>query len=307
MISSALDSWHQGEKNLARATEAANGTRPAADIAREWLAENPTRPADFDPEKGTRYTRHLRLRLAYERQMLEAQGGRAAAVKMVKGGTWQGGTIAKVNKSNATGRAVSVAVIVPRVGNWTYQVLNEPGTPYALATVKTERGKPEDYAEPTPESLAELAEFEAAKKAARKKTPKAPSLINPTKEDAEKLQALLNTENELCPWRQQNPGPQSETLEMTQAEYSAASKGSYSRAESSEIAAMGKRPVRGNLWTSKGEAHNKSIGPILCKVRTFDGKSYAARRVIVLTDKPQKPLPAAVWTAYEAPAETPAQ
>jgi hypothetical protein len=301
VVASAFGEYGMSEANRARADEAAAGTRPAADIARDWLAEN-NRAADYDPATGTRYTRHLRRRLAYEMQMLDAQGGRAASLDMEKGGTWLGGVIAKVSKSPATGRVVSVHVIVPRVEGWAYGVSNEPGTPYALAKFETERGKPGDYAEPTPESLAKLGEFEAARNAAAKKAPKAPSLINPTREDAEKLQGLLNAQN-VARWEREHghsidtapsyrtPPEPGEVVEMTQAEYSAASKGAYTRHETHELCHGG--AVASKSWNSNDPA------PVVCKVRLT---GYQPRFVIHITDKPAKPLPATVWEAYEAPA-----
>ena len=280
VVASALSAYGVRDNDRARAKEAEEGTRPAAEIAREWL-EGKARPADFDPEKGTRYTRHLRLRLAYERQMLEAQGGRAAAVEMVKGGTWQGGVIAKVNKSNATGRVVSVLVIVPRVDGWHYEVTNEPGTPHALAKFKTERGKPSDYAAPTPDSLAKLAEFEEARKAAAKKAPKAPPLLNPTDEDAARLQEIWNRDPF---YRNDKPA---EVLRMTQAEYSAFSK-SFHGSKPALVVEGGTKSKRGGYVRESDHLED------VCKVRCDH------RRVIVLTDKPQKPLPAACW---ETPVE----
>jgi hypothetical protein len=302
VVISALDSWHNSDREKALAKEAREGTRPAADIAAEWLA-GCTRPADWNPEEGTRYTRHLRHRLQYENQMLEAQGGRAASLEMVKGGTWLGGTIAKVNKSAASGRVVSVAVIVPRVEGWAYGTANEPGTPYALATFKTERAKPGSYGKPTPESLAKLAEFEAAKKAAAAKAPKAPSLINPTKEDAERLQACFNAANvarwerehkcsiETAPSYYKRPEPGT-VREMTQAEYSAASKGAYARHETRDICGGG--VIASKSWNAKNP-------PTVCKVRVTGYEPYI---VVRITDKPAKALPAAVWTPYTAPSDT---
>ena len=43
----------------------------------------------------------------------------------------------------------------------------------------------------------------------------------------------------------------------------------------------------------------------MCKIRITqgDGSDYGAKRVIVLTDKPQKPLPAAVWQKMESEVE----
>lgn len=251
------------------------------------------------PADDTRHTRHLKLRLAYENQMLEAQGGRAASLDMEPGGTFKGGVIAKVNKSPATGRVVSVAVIVPAVSGWQYKVTNEPGTPYALAQLETERAAPGDYQPPTGESRAKLDEFNAARKAAadarKAKAPPCP-LVNPTDEDAERLQALFNSRITV-PAYEKDHKP-SEILRMTQAEYSANSKGSYSAAETHELCAMAD-PVDGGFNARVKRARQ---GPPVCKVRLASGGGYHnAKRVIVITDKPRKPLPAELWEPYACP------
>lgn len=249
-----------------------------SDYAARWLALHPAPESpEFEETGSARNLRHLQHRLAYERQMLDAQGGRAASLDMEKGGTWLGGVIAKVNKSTASGRVVSVAVIVPTVSRWTYKTTNVPGTPYALATFETERGKPGSYAAPTPESLAKLAEFEAARKAANAKAPKAPPLVNPTDAEAERLQAV---------WNEQDPPHYGDApaavVRMSQADYSARSGGSYASAETVEIIGGGRR--RGN-----GGFMRRPLFPAVAKVRRY------GRSVVVLEDKPQKPLPPSAW------------
>lgn len=267
-----------------------------AEVCEAWLACHSEPPT---LEEGTRTIRHLRLRIAYENQMLEAQGGRAASLEMVKGGSLGGRTIAKVNKSAKTGRVVSVAVIGPATGErWTHGAANEPGTPFALYSIDTERLAPGAYSEPTPESLAKLAEFEAAKKAAAKAKPAAPALINPTEADAERLQALWNARAfETAPEYERKEWTNAEPLRITQAQYSANSGGTYSSLETAEICAEGVRAPRfSNLWTSRAAAEAKKRGPVLCKVRLRESSSsYGPPRVVIITDKPAKPLPAAVW------------
>lgn len=257
------------------------------------------------------YLAHCRLRLAYETQMLEAAGGRAGVVEMEVGGRWLGGTIAKVNKSSVTGRVSSVAVIVPAVTDWTYRVENVPGTSYALAQFDTERAAPETYQPPTDESRAKLAEFEAAKKAAadkRKAEIPACPLVNPTDEDAERLQAIWNAqviakgerrkrENRFSTYCPELEGEQSKVLRITQAQYSAASGGTYSRAETVPVQPGG---ITEHGWSRYSRQH---AGRAVAKVRVASGENYKAERVIILTDKPQKPLPAAVWVAVPVPAE----
>lgn len=266
---------------------------------------------------------HVTLRLAYENQMLEAQGGRAASVEMEKGGKIGGRVIAKVNKSTKTGRVVSVAVIGPRVEGWAYQVSNEPGTEYALYTIETERLPENAYTEPTDESLAILAAFEEQKKQAaaerKAKTPACP-LVNPTDEDAERLQTLLNERAKAihCESNIRRYGRDyaedfkpSTVCRITQQVYSKVSKGAYARAETRGICKGGEmEPRESNCYRVGEKEARERRGPALCQVRSTgsDGSDYGARRVIVLTDKPQKPLPVAVWNVLEPEApkeETP--
>ena len=81
------------------------------EAAQLWLA------SATDPETpntaSKRVINHLKLRLAYENQMLEAQGGRAAHVEMIAGGWIGSKQVQKVNKSSATGRVTSVTVLAP--------------------------------------------------------------------------------------------------------------------------------------------------------------------------------------------------
>jgi hypothetical protein len=228
-----------------------------------------------------RYLNHLNLRLAYENQMLEAQGGRAASVDMVPGGWLGSHQVMKVNKSPATGRVVSVAVKVQRVEGWAYKIANVPGTDYALMTIETERLNKEVYRAPTAE---ELAAFDVAKKAEKKTraetAPKVPPLINPTIEDAEKLQSVWNDKaskgGRWCP-KTDKTKP---VMSITQAQYSEHSKGAYSHCETLFLKANGEEnhvQYRGNV--QDGAAF---------KVRVC---GYDPRQVIIITDKPQKPLP----------------
>lgn len=297
-VISALDSWRNSDANRALAKEAKAGTRPAHEIAAEWLAER-TRPEDWDPEIGTRYTRHLRLRLAYENQMIEAQGGRAAFVEMEPGGFIGGHQIHKVNKSPVTGRVVSVAVKVRTHGKnrWGRE---EPGTPeFRMETVNIERASVDSYRAPTDE---EREDFHGAKKAAKAAAPKSttPPIINPTLEDAERLQALINAAY-LSEWTRQHGDPSrskyytpkdpGEVCAIPQAVYSANASGAYAKAETRDLCAGG--TIGTKLWNRKNPA------PVVCKIRTT---GYEPLRVVHITDKPAKPLPAAVWDAYTAPA-----
>lgn len=219
-----------------------------------------------------RYLNHLNLRIAYENQMLEAQGGRAGAVDMVPGGWIGERQIMKVNKSTTSGRVVSVAIKVPRINEWQHKTENVTGTDYAVMTLEVERLTKEIYRAPTAE---ELEAFEAAKKADKKKkanaTPKAPPLINPTIEDAERLQTIWNA--------QKVAHEPKKVLLMTQEQYTAACK-NYSKPETKEITGGG---------FCMNSHYNAVNFPAVAKVRACYGS------VIVLTDKPQKPLTAEMW------------
>jgi len=156
------------------------------EAAEMWLrgATNPETP----DTQSKRWINHLQLRLAYENQMIEAQGGRAAHVEMIAGGWIGSKQIQKVNKSPATGRVTSVTILAP----CRYSRGEDAGK-LVLSILKTERLSASVYRAPTEE---ELTTFKADKAAARKKAkataPKKPSLINPTLKDAQKLQAVWN-------------------------------------------------------------------------------------------------------------------
>lgn len=292
---------------MQKANEAAliNGTMTPGAAAKEWLSNHTERPADWNGEG--RWINHLRLRLAYEQQMLEAQGGRLASVEMEPGGWIGKRQVYQVNKSPATGRVTSVKVRVERITDYHYQVANVPGTDYALLTLETERLPPDAYRTPTPE---EKAEFDAARKAEKKAkaetTPKGAPLINPTDEDAERLQAVLNNASKADSDARQVKAygkiyteyKPSTVLPMTQAQYSDYSKGTYGRGETRGVCRAGElEPWKSNMWRPGEVEEAARRGPAVCKVRigSANGSDYGAPRVIILTDKTQKPLPSEVW------------
>jgi hypothetical protein len=291
IISALTSGYGNPEAWKALATEASKATRPAADIARDWLAGR-ERPEDWNPETGTRYTRHLRMRIAYENQMLEAQGGRAGDLEMQIGGRLGGKLIVKVNKSSTSGRVTSVSVKGPKVTGWTYRAQNLPGTEFALHQFPTERLAPGAYTPPDAESLAELEELKQAQKTGKPVKDACP-LINPTKEDAERLQSIWNEEGR----EKYNEGKRNgryygefepaKVVYIKQETYSEASKGAYARAETLGLAA-------GGVLASR---FPKSTGKDVCKLRTTYGGSgpYTPKSIIVLTDKPGKPFPDSVW------------
>lgn len=275
-----------------------------------WLARNKG-PAALEDQD---WANHYALRLAYENQMLEAQGGRAGVVEMVPGGWLLGGRrlgsearqIVKVNKSPVTGRVVSVLVRDNRPS-----AVNHWGNPYPegvtktlLHTVEVERMSPDAYRAPTAEEMdAYEAKEKEAKKARKAAAPAPVPLVNPTDADAERLQALWNAaamaervesyKRQGYNWAVTDCEPQT-VLRLTQATYSTASKGSYARACTREVFAGG---IECSGHYQALEKLTAKHGRAVCQVRRTSGGNYSASRVIVLTDKPQKALPAAVWQA----------
>lgn len=266
-----------------------------------FFSDNP------EPEQETDWTRHLKLRLAYENQMLAAQGGRLEQFEVKPGGKIGGKLIFKINKSPATKRITSVSLIGPRVSGWQYKTANIPGTQYAEYNFDLERLSPDEYQEPSPESLAELEALKKEIKACKPEKKECP-LINPTKEEAQRLQDLWNAEAKAKhdaheQRRYMNDYKPSEICEISQAVYSQNSKGTYARAETRGLCASGiLEPAASNLWSREAEARAKERGPAICKIRiTSSGQGFSApSRIIVLTDKPHKPLPAEVWEPRKA-------
>jgi hypothetical protein len=245
---------------------------------------------------GGEWEKHLTLRLAYENQMLEAQGGRAAFVEMIPGGFIGKFQIHKVNKSTATGRVVSVSVKVPKVQSWTYKTANVSGTDYALSQIDTERLPADAYRAPTED---ELATFNAERAAEKKARPVTKSLlINPTDADAERLQAMWNAEAARKD-RRDTTTPQT-PLRLTQAQYSANSGGTYSSLETIEISEHG---TERSCRHMRGSERDRVT---ICKVRKAPSHNpgstswYNAARVVIITDKPQKPIPFAEMEAARA-------
>lgn len=247
------------------------------EAAAMWLAVH------SEPKESTQYSRHLELRLAYERQMLEAQGGRAGMLEMEVGGWIGSHQIRKVNKSNASGRVVSVGVMAPTSANFDPKGKAygpDYPRPMVLRMVKVERLATGAYRAPTEEDKQALKAVIEAEKAEAPEKEVCP-LINPTDEDAQKLQDLWNAKLGDSP---------SEVLRLTQAQYSANSKGTYARAGTEVICETGH--PHATKWGQK--ITRKDV----FKVRLASSGNFAgAKRVVIITDKPQKPLP---WKALEA-------
>lgn len=256
---------------------------------------------------SNRWSDHYANRLTYERAMLANEGGTAAAVEMVVGGWINTGNrtgsvftdVAKgwkqihaITKSPATKRVTSVKVM----GLVGYSN-PKPG----LVSVNIERLPEGSYRAPTAE---ELEAFSIAtkerKKAEKTSKPKEPSLINPTLEDAQRLQAIFNAKAKTLHEKHNRytEFKPAEVLQMTQEQYSARSKGSYATLETRTLYAEGKISRRdSNMWTRDDAEYAKTLGKAICKIRVRD---YSITQVIVITDKPQKGLD---WDAIEGTAE----
>ena len=276
-----------------------------------WL-ENAADPYD-ETRSWHRWTRHYELRIGYEKAMLAAEGGMAAESDIEPGGWIQPGSrnawrlrgvgdrwlqVAKVNKSNTTGRVVSVHVEAVSYDadydrNGKAYGPDNPH-PVKLVQINVERLGENHYRPPTDEEREAFTKQQAEKKAARKATtPKAPPLVNPTDDDAERLQAHWNAKaaERFAEWKKRDGGygeyQPAEVLRLTQEQYSARSKGAYASYETVNVLDDGMIPRR----HYGQEIHDR---PIAFKVRkAYHGKPWSgtAQRVVVITDKPQKPLP----------------
>jgi len=250
-----------------------------------------------------RWSRHYDLRLTYERAMLADEGGAVSDTEMEPGGfvlmngemgRWVAeeaptgwAQIHRVHKSNSTGKVTSVEV-TGVIGRY---CASETKT--GLVKVSVERFAEDRYRPPTDE---EREAFKAEQKAlkAKKKAANAgkPKLINPTMADAQRLQDIWNAkakaghDEAMSAYGTARDYIPTEIRQLTQAEYSARSKGTYSRYETVGIEATGRRQRR---------RYGSPTAPAVCKVRKCyagtGGYSHQADAVIVITDKPQKPLP----------------
>jgi hypothetical protein len=272
-------------------TDAIDPITPA-EAAALWL-EGKAEP-DAPNTYAARWSAHYDLRLSYERAMLEAEGGTAADADMEPGGWIGNRQIHAVNRSPATKRVVSVKIMAP--SGW-----HEDG-PLKLKSYNVERLPEGAYRAPTDEERAAFATQKAERKAIEKATtPKAPPLVNPTDADAERLQAIWNERAQAeAARRRYGAFKPAAVMRITQAQYSANSKGDYAQLETRTLDVLGKiaRKFTG-LWTSEGHAYDKSLGETVAKLRIGGSGFDSADRVIILTDKPQKPIPLD-WVAVEA-------
>jgi hypothetical protein len=240
-----------------------------------------------------RWTAHYEMRLAYENAMLAEEGGTAAAAEIEPGGwinmsrartsscltdapTGKWVQVQKVNKSPATGRVVSVKVWGTSSGYTKESGYKEYATVPALVSCNVERLGEDAYRAPTDE---ERAAFATQKKARKASTPKTPPLVNPTDADAARLQAYLNVRA-----LEQYPGKAkpAEVERTTQARFS-----KYSGEDS--IYSVCRLEIDGQAFRVRMRPSHFYM-------------SQTASRVLVIEDRPQKPLPI-TWPAVEEPAE----
>ena len=110
------------------------------------------------------------------------------------------------------------------------------------------------------------------------------ALINPSREDAERLQALWNAQAIA-----KHASAQGNTVRaITQDRYSANSKGEYAPFKTIDVDVNGE-PVR-SAW--RGGVYGQTAEPV-ARLRVYSGGMglYGPRSVVTVTDKPSKPLP----------------
>lgn len=242
-----------------------------------------------------RWENHLRLRISYEKRMLENEGGMASEADIEPGGWIRAdlgrykklisvdgwAQVIKVNKSPVTKRVTSVVCL----GRDLYGYCDpEKQQKIREIVVEVQRSGKDAYRAPTDEEREQFAKAIKDRKAKEKASkPKTPPLINPTDADAIRLQAIWNEQARAASARCTTD---SEIYRMTQEEYSARSKGNHASFETVEITEKLNRRNRRSAGTE-----------VVFKIRKASGKAsdfYAADRVIIITDKPQKPIP---WDA----------
>lgn len=218
-----------------------------------------------------RWESHLKMRLIYENAMLENEGGAAFNDEIEVGyvaGRYQ---VTKVNKSQADGRVVSVNVV--DTTTW------EEGR-----RINIERMKSGQFSPPSDEQAKAFDAYQKEQKAkAKAKNAAKPKLINPTPEDAKKLQELVFNA------QYKDDSKHSETINATQKAYSSQT-GSYGKCETVVIGEK-MRPMKNHGWTTNKNTQRRGA----FKVRVCHN-GWNADRVVVITDKPQKPIP---WDRIE--------
>lgn len=249
------------------------------------------------PESGSaRWLAHYDLRIAYENAMLGDEGGKASDNEMQVGGWYMGARIVKVQKSPVTKLVTSVTVktTVTRDG------VSVP----CEKRIDTKRHGASRYKAPTEAEIAEfLAAQKAEKKAAKETAPPKPSLINPTLEDAQKLQDVWNAKAKARAEKSKAytiPAPR-EVLVLTQAQYTARSSVGHG--------GYGTIGVNEHGHEYRSDYMSRANGSHVFNIRQGSGGTsdgfYSANRVVCISDKPQKPLPWALMASIVEALPTP--
>lgn len=221
---------------------------------------------EYDPESD-RWLKHWQMRLIYEKAMLENEGGRASDVEMIPGGWLGNRQILKVNKSTASGAVVSVQVL----GTDWHGNANVP------VTIDVTRLGEDVYRAPTADELAAFNE-------AQKLKPKAKGVVNPTMEDAKRLQDFWNAGTKFG---------KGTVREMTQAQYSR-----YSKSSDCWRTVTVFENGQGHFYYPSIRKLESEGVAIIGKIRV-SAVIAGADNIVVLTDKPQKSLDID-WNAVES-------
>lgn len=296
----AVSQWSKAEywtyRTAGVISHALYRSRPSVRRSRILKLEADLRRFEARPEYYPRWIQHTRNRLAYENAMLEAVGGKASELDIEPGGFFGAFQVEKVNRSNVTGRVVSVIAYGPSRADPTKRTLHR---------LNVERLGEDAYRAPTDEERAAFAvrmtQVKADEAEQRKANPK-PQLINPTEAEAQRLQDHLNAierkrwEDACKRDRYQLAAPPqvSEIAIMRQKSYSVRAS-TYGPCETLYLL------EDGSLYRDSGAWCKRSNMRKLCKVRVASSNSYrTAYRVVVLSDKPQKALPQ--WETAEVSA-----
>jgi len=266
--------WHKAEYWTKRVSAVINHAiyKDRSDVRQRRIKEieKNIRREEKEEKQGDysrRYLEHNRMRLNYEKAILKAQIGETLEdMKLEKGGMIKGCVIHGINKSPATKKNNSFKVLGTK---W-------DGKTPALVSIKIGILTPEDYEAPTPASLERLKIEQEQLKAI---TPTKPKLLNPTIEEAKKLQAVLNSSSKV------DAKAFGAVKLMTMEEYKKASskKLSYSpKGSTSNFTSYYK--IASSKYTSEDIT--------AFKVRTYRNESLMSPpHVVVITDKKQHTLP----------------
>lgn len=268
------------------------GDRSLYSIAKEVGAMEALKKIRFHNCEGSdRWINHLNLRIGYENQMLKAQlGSLACEADWEKGGTIGKYVIHKINRSPKTKLINSISVL----GECWYRK-DKNGRPLkCLVNVSTEGMKADEYKAPTPESLKRLEEEKALLSEGKTEKPK---LINPTIEEAQKIQDFWNqriiesrkayyAENNMKWTDEKEMNLKTEITVLTMAEYKKYSGGSYAPHQTEDFKSD---------WTrSMHYAREIAFKMRISSRNKASDNFYAPNSVIVISDKKQHKLPARV-------------